>query len=145
MHYQIPAPRNWQEKVFSAYWSQQTNIGRTGTRKHKGSSVIRVSPNRSDASKLAHPVETLTFSISGSVVVIYLFNAAVSGQQGEKGHVQTPLQPSPCQSLNCKSSSSNAASIAALTSTSFLILPHLGVTIEKWPNTLSAFYFFSTN
>lgn len=54
--------------------------------KHKGSSVIRVSPDRSDASKLAHPVETLTFSISGSPVVIYLFNAAVSGQRGKRSH-----------------------------------------------------------
>lgn len=77
--------------------------------KHKGSSVIRVSPDRSDASKLAHPVETLTFPISGSRwLFIYLMQLYQASR--EKGHIQTPFQPSSCQSHNCQSSSSNGAS-----------------------------------
>lgn len=52
--------------------------------KHKGSSVICVSPDRSDASKLAHPVETLTFLISGSPVVIYLLSCSCIKPAGEK-------------------------------------------------------------
>lgn len=47
----------------------------------KGSSFMHVAPNRSDTEELAHPVEALTFSISGSLVVIYLFNADVSGKR----------------------------------------------------------------
>lgn len=49
----------------------------------KGSTFMRFAPNRSG--ELAHPVEALTFSISGSPVVIYLFNADVSWKRDESG------------------------------------------------------------
>lgn len=70
----------------------------------KGSSFMRVAPNRSDTDELAHPVEALTFSISGSPVVIYLFNADVSGKR-EKA----TFQRGSCRSHNCLRLSLNRA------------------------------------
>lgn len=68
----------------------------------KGSSFMRVAPNRSDTDELAHPVEALTFWISGSPVVIYLFNADVSGKR-----VKAIFQRGSCQCRNCQRLSLN--------------------------------------